>query len=87
MSRLSHYATNSELIERGDVLEVTIVTNYSTLANTTTPVRVADDGTADVPLIGPVAVAGLELEAAEQAISRGRDRARHLPEAARHGHA
>jgi polysaccharide biosynthesis/export protein len=69
LSRLSHYATNSELIERGDVLEITIVTNYSTLATTTTPVRVAEDGAADIPLIGPVAVAGLELESAEQAIA------------------
>jgi polysaccharide biosynthesis/export protein len=69
LSGLSHYATNSELIDRGDVLEVTVVTNYSTLATTTTPVRVTDDGTVDVPLIGPVPVAGLESEAAEQAIA------------------
>jgi polysaccharide biosynthesis/export protein len=69
LSRLSHYAANNELIDRGDVLEVSIVTNYSTLAATTSPVRVAEDGSADIPLIGAVAVAGLEAEAAEQAIA------------------
>lgn len=69
LSRLSHYATNSELIDRGDVLDVSIVTNYSTLATTTTPVRVADNGTADIPVIGPVSLVGLEVEGAEQAIS------------------
>jgi polysaccharide export outer membrane protein len=37
--------------------------------NNTAPVRVSDDGTANVPLVGKVYVAGLELEGAEQAIS------------------
>ena len=69
LSRLSHYATNSELIDRGDVLDVSIVTNYTTLAATTTPVRIADNGTADIPVIGPVSLVGLEVEGAEQAIS------------------
>jgi polysaccharide export outer membrane protein len=69
LSNLAHYSTNSELIDRGDVLDVSIVTNYTTLASTTTPVRVMDNGVADVPLIGPVTVGGLEIEAAERAIA------------------
>ncbi len=69
LSRLANYSVNSQLIERGDVLEVTIVTDFSKLSATTTPVRVREDGTADIPLIGKVALAGLELEGAEQAIA------------------
>jgi polysaccharide biosynthesis/export protein len=68
LSRLKHWSTNSELIDRGDVLDVTMMTNYSTLTATTAPVRVADNGMGDIPLIGPVALAGLEIEAAEAAI-------------------
>jgi polysaccharide biosynthesis/export protein len=35
----------------------------------TIPVRVAEDGTANIPLVGPVPVAGLELPQAERAIA------------------
>ena len=69
LSRLANHWTNSQLIDRGDVLEVTIVTNYHNLAATTTPVRVGQNGVADIPLIGPVSLAGLELEGAEQTIA------------------
>ncbi|MGD0898155.1 MAG: polysaccharide biosynthesis/export family protein [Thermoguttaceae bacterium] len=69
LSRLAHNAINSETVEPGDVLDVSMVTNYSTLTSTTTPVRIADNGTADVPLVGPVAVAGLDIEAVERAMA------------------
>ncbi|NQU21084.1 MAG: polysaccharide biosynthesis/export family protein [Candidatus Nealsonbacteria bacterium] len=69
LTRLSHCPTNSELIARGDVLEVTIITDYGEQTTTTTPARVSDDGTANVPLIGKVALAGLELDEAEQKIA------------------
>jgi len=69
LSRLATYAVSNELIDRGDVLDVTIVTNFGTLASTTTPVRVGEDGTGEVPLVGKVRLAGLELESAEQAIA------------------
>ncbi len=69
LTRLSHCPTNSELIARGDVLEVTIITDYGNLTTTTTPARVSEDGTANVPLIGKVALAGLELDEAEQKIA------------------
>jgi polysaccharide export outer membrane protein len=69
LSHLAHNPTNSEMIGPGDVLDVTTVTTHSGLGATTTPVRVADNGTADVPLVGPVEVAGLEVEMAERAIA------------------
>lgn len=69
LSRLATYSVSNELIDRGDVLDVTIVTNFGNLATTTTPVRVGEDGTADIPLIGKVPLAGLELDGAEQVIA------------------
>jgi len=69
LARLANYSADSELIDRGDVLEVTLVTDLSDLDGTTTPVRVREDGRASVPLIGEVALAGLELEGAEQTIA------------------
>jgi len=69
LSRLPNYAVSSQLIDCGDVLEVTIVTNFADLHTTTTPVRVGENGVANIPLVGPVELAGLELEGAEQAIA------------------
>ncbi len=68
LSGLADSAVSNTLIDRGDLLEVTMLADYSKLTTTTTPLRVADDGSVVVPLIGKVAVAGLELEAAERAI-------------------
>ena len=69
LARLASVAVSNELIDRGDVLELTLVTGYGRLDTTTTPIRVGDDGAASVPLVGKVELAGLELEAAEQAIA------------------
>ena len=69
LSGLATYSVSNELIDRGDVLNVTLLTDYGNLATTTTPVRVGEDGYGDVPLIGKVPLAGLELEGAEQAIA------------------
>ena len=69
LSRIAQTAANSELIDRGDVLDIAMVTSFSPLNSTTTPVRVADNGTVDVPLVGPVAVAGLDVQAAERAMA------------------
>ena len=68
LSRLAHYRVPNDLIDRGDVLEVTIVTDYDDLSTTTTPVRITENGTANIPLIGEVALAGLRLDGAEQVI-------------------
>ncbi len=68
LTKLSGYTVSSELIEPGDVLEVSLVSGYADRGAVTTPVRVSDNGNANIPLVGMVAVAGLELEGAEQAI-------------------
>lgn len=69
LSRLASYSVSSEQIDRGDVLEVTISTGYGERAAETTPVRVGEDGVSNVPLVGKVQLAGLELEGAEQVIA------------------
>ena len=60
---------NSQMIDRGDVLEVTIVTDFGDMNSTTTPVRVERNGMANILLIGPVALAGFELDEAGPAIA------------------
>lgn len=69
LSRLGNLSSNSQAIDRGDVLSVTITTDYSRLPTTTTPVRVGEDGSAEIPQIGRVELAGLELEEAEAVIT------------------
>jgi polysaccharide export outer membrane protein len=58
-----------DVIQRGDVLEVTMVTDFTKLTTTTTPVRVGDDGIVSVPLIGPVRIGGITAEEAERLIA------------------
>jgi len=55
---------NSQMIDRGDVLEVTIVTDFGNMKSLTTPIRVERDGMANIPLIGRVGLAGFELDEA-----------------------
>jgi len=69
LSKLQNYSVSSELIDKGDVLEVTISSGYGSEKADTAPVRVAEDGTVNIALVGPVPVGGLELQAAEQAIT------------------
>ena len=69
LSRLATFAVSNQRIDRGDVLDVTLGTGYADSVNNTTPVRVGDDGMANVPLVGKVFVSGFELEGAEQAIA------------------
>jgi polysaccharide biosynthesis/export protein len=69
LAGLADATVSSDILQFGDVLEVTMVTDYAKLTTTTTPLRVADDGTIIVPLIGKVAVAGLKPEQAEQLIA------------------
>ena len=69
LAGLTDTTVSREIIQLGDILEITMVTDYSKLTTTSTPVRVADDGTISVPLVGKVAVVGLEVEQAEQVIA------------------
>lgn len=68
LSPLVDSVTRDELIYRGDVLEIKAITGDEDDKSAPWTLRVADDGTLDVPLVGPVPVAGLSLPAAENAI-------------------
>ena len=67
-SKLAADSVGNELVAAGDVIEVTIGATTDRRMWTTSKVRVGDDGVANVPLIGPVPLAGLELPAAEDAV-------------------
>jgi polysaccharide export outer membrane protein len=76
LSQLAERSVSAEVIQPGDLLEVTMVTDFTKLTTTTAPVRVAGDGGIVVPLVGRLTVAGLEVEQAErllniESISRG----------------
>jgi polysaccharide biosynthesis/export protein len=76
LAGLANNSVSVEVIQPGDVLDVSMVTDYAKLATTTTPIRVAADGSVSIPLVGAVAVGGLEIEQAEreinaQSIARG----------------
>ena len=49
LSGLADQSVSAEVIQPGDVLDVAMVTDYAKLTTTTTPVRVADDGTSWFP--------------------------------------
>ncbi len=68
LSRLASATSNSEAIDQGDVLEVTIAANLNEKDTIKMPVRVYEDGYADIPEIGRIQLAGLEMPAAEAAI-------------------
>ncbi len=69
LSRLASPTSHSDLVEVGDVLEITMETGYREGRQQSFAVRVRPDGLGDVPLVGPVRLQGLVLEAAEQAIA------------------
>jgi polysaccharide export outer membrane protein len=69
LSSLSDPPISREIVQPGDVIEVSMVTDFTKLTATTTPLRVPDHGAVAVPLIGYVRVAGLTLEEAERAIA------------------
>jgi polysaccharide export outer membrane protein len=68
VSRLATSTASSESIQPGDVLDVTLTTGAEDRPPLPWPLRVAEDGTVEVPLIGRVVVGGMELTAAEQVI-------------------
>lgn len=68
LTRLARFATPSEQIFVGDVLDVSIVTGLETRPLSIWSLRVAEDGSVNVPLVRQVQVAGLELTEAEQSI-------------------
>ncbi|HID78740.1 MAG TPA: hypothetical protein EYP56_22445 [Planctomycetaceae bacterium] len=69
LSRFAGPPADSERIERGDVLEVSIAAGLDAAAITRFPVRVGEDGNGIIPELGPVPLAGLKLMGAEQVIA------------------
>jgi polysaccharide export outer membrane protein len=66
LSSMADQSVSVDVIQPGDVLEISIVTDFAKLATTTTPVRVGDDGSVVVPLVGRIMVGGLTVVQAEQ---------------------
>ncbi len=69
LSKLALTPPSSERIDRGDVIEVTITAGLGKEDTFTFPVRIDDEGRADIPFVGRIPLAGLELEDAESAIA------------------
>ncbi len=77
LSRLATSGPPSELLHPGDLVQVTIVTGLETDEPVNWRLRLADDGTVNIPLLGPVRIGGLVPTQAEQvvhdeSISRGK---------------
>ena len=68
LSRLTNVSGSSQTIGPGDVLEVSISASLDKDDQIMIPIRVADDGSATVPAIGRVMLAGVEPHAAESLI-------------------
>jgi len=68
LTRLARASANSDVIDRGDVIEVVISAGLDEKDTVRLPVRVSDAGIATLPEIGGIPLAGLETEAAEAAI-------------------
>ena len=68
LTRLASASRKSDVLDRGDVVEITIAAGLSEKDTVKLPVRIEEDGTANIPQIGRVALAGLKMEAAEAAI-------------------
>lgn len=59
----------SDVIDVGDVIEVTVAASLSATDTVVIPVRINDQGNASLPVIGEMSLAGLDLIGAEAAIS------------------
>ena len=69
LSRFAGPPVNNEQIGCGDVLEVSLAAGLGADAISRFPIRVADDGTAFLPEIGSLPLAGLDLPGAEQTVA------------------
>ena len=69
LSRLTSHSVRSSQIGIGDLLEVAVYSGYGDDRTEPNKVNVAADGTADIPLIGPVQVNGMTPEESQYAIA------------------
>ncbi|HVV98904.1 MAG TPA: polysaccharide biosynthesis/export family protein, partial [Planctomycetaceae bacterium] len=65
LSRLAVPAGSQELIDKGDVIEVTVSAGIGSDDKSEFPIRVSDDGTVALPVLGSMRLAGMELQDAE----------------------
>ena len=68
LTRLASATTNSDVLDRGDVIEVTITAGLDDQDKLTIPVRIQDDGFGELPEIGRLQLAGQRVTAAEATI-------------------
>ncbi len=68
LTKMATSTTSTDLIGEGDVIEVTISAGLSADDTATFPVRVSENGMAQLPIIGPVRLKGTDLEEAEAII-------------------
>lgn len=69
LSRFAGPPVSNERIGCGDVLEVSLAAGLGADSISRFPIRVADDGTAFLPEIGSLPLAGIDLPGAEQTIA------------------
>ena len=69
LTKLATATTTQDLIGGGDVIEISISAGLSSTDTATFPVRVSDNGTAILPLVGAVSLKEMDLEEAEAVIS------------------
>ena len=69
LSQLATEANSSELIDCGDVIEVNIAAGLDDKDTVSFPARVNEQGIANLPIIGDLQLAELELQGAEAVIS------------------
>lgn len=68
LSRFAQSRADNERLYAGDIVEVSIATGLEEGDLPVWKLRIAEDGTVNVPLVGNVGIAGLELTEAEMAI-------------------
>ncbi len=69
LSKLAMDSPSGERIDTGDVIDVTVAASLNSQDTITFPVRVNEQGGANLPVIGEVPVGGLDLVQAEAAIA------------------
>ena len=68
LTRLASTSKQSDVLDRGDVVEIAIAAGLNEKDTVKFPVRIEEDGNANIPQIGRIMLAGLKMEAAEAAI-------------------
>jgi polysaccharide export outer membrane protein len=68
LTRLASSSKQSDVLDRGDVVEVAIAAGLSEKDTVRFTVRIEEDGNASIPQVGRIPLAGLKMEAAEAAI-------------------